>query len=230
MVDNLLKVFERATSRYLDQISSSDDEVAVEYPETESDSKQPTKSKKSDSAAPTVSKRKPTLAAQTDKKRERSLSDDFRSDSSVKSVKPVKSTNVVTKNSKKDTKKASKKVEKQKVLSKKNVKSKKNTAATKKSKKSKSSPALEEIPSRSLSKSPSVERWSSSPPPSWPPSSPDSRTDIFGQRRIPFSSDDDVPFKSKGKCKQLLHNYAPLNAANDVITLRDAFCFHTRAK
>lgn len=39
MVDNLLKAFERATERYLDQISSSDDEIAVEFPDKESDPK-----------------------------------------------------------------------------------------------------------------------------------------------------------------------------------------------
>lgn len=31
MVDNLLVVFERATVRYLDQLSSSDEEIAIEY-------------------------------------------------------------------------------------------------------------------------------------------------------------------------------------------------------
>lgn len=39
MVDNLLQIFEKATERFLDQISSSDEEIAVEFQETSRDSK-----------------------------------------------------------------------------------------------------------------------------------------------------------------------------------------------
>lgn len=202
MVDNLSKVFERATARYLDQISSSDDEVAVEFPEIESDLKTSTKKKKERESTP--SKRKPTLAAQTDKKRERSLSDDGISDlvaSKEKHDKPVKPTNSVVKNNKKDTKsnKVDKKVEKQNVLLKKNVKSKKNSES-KKAKKSKN-PSVAKTRRRSLSKSPDRERWSSSPPPSWPPSSPDTPPDFLHARnenRVGYSSDEDTRFKHTG--------------------------------
>ncbi|KAJ8978282.1 hypothetical protein NQ317_009622 [Molorchus minor] len=45
MVGNLLRVFEKATGKYLDQISSDDDEIAVEFMEQDTDSKQSKKKK-----------------------------------------------------------------------------------------------------------------------------------------------------------------------------------------
>lgn len=76
MVDNLLKAFERATEKYLDMISSSDDEIAIEYSTTESE-KNVKKTKHDDNYSKNQlnSRRKPMLAAQTDKKRERSVSE-----------------------------------------------------------------------------------------------------------------------------------------------------------
>ncbi|KAJ8957075.1 hypothetical protein NQ318_007288 [Aromia moschata] len=98
MVDNLLQVFEKATEKYLDQISSDDDEIAVEFLDKDPDKKQSNNSKEE---APATSKRKPMLAAQTDTKRDRSLSEDSLSSKrshsyeslnkvSAKAVKPKK--------------------------------------------------------------------------------------------------------------------------------------------
>lgn len=178
MVDNLLKAFDRATERYLDQISSSDDEIAVEYPESESDSKTVTKKQKIE-ASP--SKRKPTLAAQTDKKRERSLSEDSMGKMSDTTVLEKKTSAV-----KKDAKK--------------NVNSKKkknNQESSKKVAKKQVSPVR--------SRSPSVDKWSSSPPPSWPPSSPEP-TPPKKQNNSVYSSDEDLRRKSKGMHARLICN------------------------
>lgn len=172
MVDNLSKAFEKATERYLDQISSSDDEIAVEYPESESDSRAALKKKKTE----TPSKRKPTLAAQTDKKRERSVSEEEsigRTSDSLGSC------------DKKVPRKSAK------VENKVSVNKKKKNNDVKKAKK-RISPVR--------SRSPSMDKWSSSPPPSWPPSSPESD---HGQKKKAhnnsiYSSEDDTIIKSKG--------------------------------
>lgn len=63
MVDNLVKVFEKATEKYLDQISSSDEEIAVENHEEE------VKRKKKPSESPPRSTKPSATAAS--RKRER---------------------------------------------------------------------------------------------------------------------------------------------------------------
>lgn len=201
MVDNLLKAFERATERYLDQISSSDDEIAVEFLDKETDQKTVDKKKKSDSCAKS-SRRKPTLVAQTDKKRDRSVSGDsaVSDPMSLEETVETKSKNANIKSNKKDGKnaKASKKIEKQKNSSKKNAKVKKKTdSENKKSKKAKS---LAEF-SRHSSRSPSRDKWSSSPPPSWPPSSPESHYSFEkNQKHIYLSSEEETSSKfNKGR-------------------------------
>lgn len=68
MVDNLVKVFEKATEKYLDQISSSDEEIAVENHEEEVRSVKSTKKKFSES--PPRSTTKPSATAAS-RKRER---------------------------------------------------------------------------------------------------------------------------------------------------------------
>ncbi|XP_056642020.1 uncharacterized protein LOC130448611 [Diorhabda sublineata] len=72
MVDNLLHVFEKATEKYLDQISSSDDEIAIEF----SNEDKKIKNKKMEVEQTSASRRKPMLVAQTDRKRVRSDSED----------------------------------------------------------------------------------------------------------------------------------------------------------
>lgn len=67
MVDNLVKVFEKATEKYLDQISSSDEEIAVENHEEEVRSVKSTK-KKSSESPPRSTKPSATAAS---RKRER---------------------------------------------------------------------------------------------------------------------------------------------------------------
>lgn len=178
MVDNLAKAFERATERYLDQISSSDDEIAVEYPESESDSRTACKKRKPE----TASKRKPTLAAQTDKKRDRSVSEDSvgKTSDSVGSLEKVEK-KVSGKTIKRGTKN-------NKPNNKKNIgKKKKGNQESKKSRK-RDSPVI--------SRSPSVDKWSSSPPPSWPPSSPEITKKT--QNNSIYSSDEDLKSKNKG--------------------------------
>lgn len=191
MVDNLQKVFERTTDRYLDEITSTDEEIAVEYPDQNKDSKLNNKRKKSDSSI--VTKRKPTLAAETDKKRERSHSttDSLDKEDSEPAepevvVEPPPVTNTTSKkHSKKETNqnsKSNKKHQKNKSKSIKGESGKKKS--NQKGVKTKKLPAKVKTPSpvrsrsKSLSRSPSRDRWSSSPPPSWPPSSPDSRFDF----------------------------------------------------
>lgn len=209
MVDNLLKAFERATERYLDQISSSDDEIAVEFPDKESDPKTVDKKKKSDPCTKS-SRRKPTLAAQTDKKRDRSLSGESAvTDSmSLEDNVETKSKNASTKTNKKDGKniKASKKIEKQKNSSKKNTKAKKKTASENRKSKKDKSPVES---SRRSNRSPSRDKWSSSPPPSWPPSSPDSRYSFEekNQNNAYLSSEEEISSKfDKGKTLKILHS------------------------
>nr|XP_022918897.1 uncharacterized protein LOC111427538 isoform X1 [Onthophagus taurus] len=70
MVDNLQQVFERATERYLDEVTS-DEEIAVEYPDMNKDSKGH-KKKKISSMSP--SKIKSTTTLKPPKKRSRSHS------------------------------------------------------------------------------------------------------------------------------------------------------------
>lgn len=78
MVDNLVRVFDKATERFLDQISSSDEEIAVENLECEDGAednksvKSLKKKKRPEESPPPTSTRtiKPVLTAQG-KKRER---------------------------------------------------------------------------------------------------------------------------------------------------------------
>ncbi|KAG5892916.1 hypothetical protein JTB14_006231 [Gonioctena quinquepunctata] len=76
MVGNLLQVFEKATEKYLDQISSSDDEIAIEFVNEEVAKDNKTKKQEEVTSTTITSKRKPMLAAQTDKKRDRSPSEE----------------------------------------------------------------------------------------------------------------------------------------------------------
>lgn len=78
MVGNLSTVFEKATERYLDQTTSSDEEIAVEFPEKELEEQ--VKNKKD--SLPTTSRR-PMLSARTDQKRVRSPSEDSRRSDSI---------------------------------------------------------------------------------------------------------------------------------------------------
>ncbi|GJQ87089.1 hypothetical protein Trydic_g23942 [Trypoxylus dichotomus] len=199
MVDNLQKVFERTTGRYLDEITSTDEEIAVEYPDQNKDGKLNNKRKKSDSSS--VTKRKPTLAAETDDRTERSPSMETCSKGSeveepeekVIAVDTTISTNTTTKkHSKKENQSSKSNKKHQKNKSKSSAgKNKIDTGTTKRKNQKNSktkkvpktkSPSPVRSRAKSFSRSPSRERWSSSPPPSWPPSSPDSRFD-FSPRR-----------------------------------------------
>lgn len=205
MVGNLLTVFEKATERYLDQVTSSDEEIAVEYPDSETDEKVP-KQKKSHVSS--NAGRKPTLAAQTDKKRESSFSEDSVSkrSNSLDSVDQLKNKRqqkrkIVeeTKPHKKTTKPAAKTEEKEKQGKKKN---KKNAKVGRKPTRNQPSPVRTRSHSRSRSYSSfSREEWSSSPPPSWPPSSPDSRIGSTKRKHTKSShvSDEEPYNKFKGK-------------------------------
>ncbi|XP_072385619.1 uncharacterized protein dikar [Diabrotica undecimpunctata] len=75
MVDNLLQVFEKATEKYLDHISSSDDEIAIEF-SNEEKVKSKNRSDEPINEKTSSSRRKPMLVAQTDRKRERSESEE----------------------------------------------------------------------------------------------------------------------------------------------------------
>lgn len=75
MVDNLSKAFERGTEKYLDMISSSDDEIAIEYSNAETEKNFKGNKLEEYSNVSSNSRRKPMLAAQPDKKRERSVSE-----------------------------------------------------------------------------------------------------------------------------------------------------------
>lgn len=203
MVDNLLQVFERATERFLDQISSSDEEIAVEYPEADGDGKLSTKRRKTQISSTniTTTKRKPTLVAQTDKIKDSSLSDESARQSTLS---PEVDKNKFNKKEVPKNKKQSKNVKIEKItkkidkkdLKKKNQKNVKN--------KKKRSPSKSPIRSRSQSvnKSQSPDRWSSSPPPSWPPSSPEPDNDLFStkkksdNKKSTYQVEDEGPDKS----------------------------------
>ncbi|XP_030766018.1 uncharacterized protein LOC115890048 [Sitophilus oryzae] len=145
MVDNLLKVFEKATEKYLDQISSSDEEIAVENLSTEEDNKEITKNqgkhskrrKGQESPPPSQSPqsskssnkgKKPVLAAQG-KRKERSPS--------VESLPPEPPVEEKTRKSKNKALKEDKKTKKLDKESKENKKSgKESKPVEKESKKS----------------------------------------------------------------------------------------------
>ncbi|XP_063920414.1 uncharacterized protein LOC135135318 [Zophobas morio] len=213
MVGKLSQAFEIATEKFLDQISSSDDEIAVEFLNSDADVKEPKKNAKPESQSK-ASKRKPALAAKTDKKREHSLSEeslDKRSLSYDSSL-DVNEGKKVTANKKDKSGKKSNKVskkDKSKEESKKNVKEekkeKKNLRTNNKHKKEKySSPARSRSPSRSVSRNSFLGSYSSSPPPSSAPSSPDNRFDFFPKKHKlkPSDSDRDVENHSAAKGKQ----------------------------
>ncbi|CAH1957033.1 unnamed protein product [Acanthoscelides obtectus] len=209
MVDNLLKVFERATEKYLDQITSSDDEIAIDFSNVEIERGSTTKSEES------TRKRKPMLAAQTDKKRDRSSSRDslarsktgsvesldnisVKSKKSEKASKKQKNKNNKTKKNKVSPKKESKKEKyeikekekkakheskKEKEKQKEGKKSKGRKSKSNKSNKEKKKEVAHKSPSRCRSSSQSPTRSNvSSPPASWPPSSPESRFDFTPHR------------------------------------------------
>lgn len=199
MVDNLTQVFERATERYLDQISSSDEEIAVEYPEKDADGKVSVKRKRQQSPGNST-KRKPTLVAQIDKKKDQTQSDESGSqdittqeperirtkkDEVPKNKKPLKNLKTIEKVVKKDKKDNKKKIQK-------NVKSKKKRSP---------SPS----PTRSISRNRSLDRWSNSPPPSLPPSSPDDNDFLFASK--PKHDDKKTTYQSEeGPEKSLKSN------------------------
>ncbi|KRT81203.1 hypothetical protein AMK59_5891, partial [Oryctes borbonicus] len=205
MVDNLQKVFERITERYLDEITSTDEEIAVEYPDQNKDGKLNNKRKKSDSTSSI--KRKPTLAAETDDKRDRSHSMESCSKDSdvgepeekITATDTTVNTNTTNKkHSKKDNQstKSNKKHQKSKSKSSSASKGKSEIGATKKKNQKNSktkkvlkakSPSPVRSRSKSFSRSPSRDS-SSSPPPSWPPSSPDSRFDFSPHRNKKVNS------------------------------------------
>ncbi|XP_018327226.1 uncharacterized protein LOC108738343 [Agrilus planipennis] len=183
MVGNLVQAFEKGTEKYLDQISSSDEEIRIEYLTSESESKNSAPKKEITASSSTCSRRKPTLVAQTDKKRDRS--------SSVESIKKKKeivenAPKVKTKNDTKEPSRVKELVSTKtknlksgnKTNEKHKKKTKKNSKNSKKSTKKNSRPGSAfsrsrsgSLVDRSMSRSPQNQRWSSSPPPpSWPPS------------------------------------------------------------
>ncbi|XP_017780835.1 PREDICTED: uncharacterized protein LOC108565750 isoform X2 [Nicrophorus vespilloides] len=88
MVDNLLEVFNCAVEKYLEQITSSDEEIAVEYPNADKD--KANKKKKCDVVV-SGTKRKPSLAVQPDRKKERSPSEEsLHSIEDIKEVDDIK--------------------------------------------------------------------------------------------------------------------------------------------
>ncbi|EFA00137.2 uncharacterized protein dikar [Tribolium castaneum] len=200
MVDNLLKVFERATEKFLDQISSSDDEIAVEFPNTDLDAKDTKKNNKPESKS---SKRKPTLAAKTDKKREHSPSEESLGKRSLSCDSLIEEDEKISSNKKdKNTKKTNKVAKKDKNDTKKNTRDKKNSNSKHKKEKF-SSPLRSRSPSRSVSRDSFRRSYSSSPPPSSVPSSPDNRFDFFPKKHKSFEDkDSDTHSGPKGKQKQ----------------------------
>ncbi|CAH1107566.1 unnamed protein product [Psylliodes chrysocephalus] len=202
MVDNLQQVFQRGTDKYLDQISSSDDEIAIEFC-NENNSK--SKTKKSEEPI-TNSRRKPMLAAQTDRKRERSESEtSLNSKRSRSSESPLRE--VVTRSTKhrkhdhienvseksKKTNKSKKdrdeskknEIKKEKSSSKKELRNKSKKASKREKEKEKEKRIekerkIEKEKKKKIKSKPSRSP-SLSPPPSDspPPSSPDSRFDYF---------------------------------------------------
>jgi hypothetical protein len=205
MVDNLLKVFERATEKFLDQISSSDDEIAVEFSNSELDVKEAKKISKTDSQTKS-SKRKPTLSAKTDKKREHSLSEESLGKRSVSydSLEDTNDDEKLTSGKKEKTNKKPYKIaKKDKNETKKSVKDKVNSKSNNKHKKERySSPLRSRSPSRSVSRTSFVRSYSSSPPPSSAPSSPDNRFDFFPKKQAKSHDDKNLEKFSatKGRC------------------------------
>lgn len=228
MVDNLLKAFERATEKYLDMISSSDDEIAIEYMDIE----KKTEGKQDEySSSNSLSRRKPMLAAQTDKKRERSLSELSEISRISYELNEAETTNhKIHKNTKKTKKnqknKSSKLNKKQKKSSKvdqteteikdefdfrktKNEKTankkftKNNKAKTKKSIKKGKKKSLVRGRSRSRSSYGSPPRSDmDNSPISWPPSSPEEMFNLNSQdnkKRLQDFNDSEDSFKGKNK-------------------------------
>lgn len=187
MVDNLLKVFERATEKFLDQISSSDDEIAVEYQGSECEGKELTKIKSDNK----VMKRKPTLVATTDKKRDNSLSEESISKKSISNDSLDEDKEDVENLLKKEkNNRKNKSYKKDKKEAKKSTKDKKNTKIGTKHKSEKYlSPTRSRSSSRSRSKTSVLRSYSSSPPPSSAPSSPDDRFNFFPKKHKGKNSD-----------------------------------------
>lgn len=228
MVDNLLKAFERATEKYLDMISSSDDEIAVEYMEPE---KRNGSKLEEHSSSNSKSRRKPMLAAQTDKKRERSVSEtsetsrnsyEFNEIDTVtyKNEKNLKKTkkslkSKSTKLNKKQRKVAEidnfenelkgqhgfKKTKKEKILQKKSTETGKTKAKKSTKKNKKKSPKRSRSSSQSLFGSPPRSDLSNSPI-SWSPSSPEEKINFSSheiRKRSQESNDSEDSFKGKLK-------------------------------
>lgn len=180
MVDNLFQVFERATERFLDELSSSDEEIAVEYPDKNADGKPNVKRRKLTAPTTNSPSRKPTLVAQTDKKPIETNKDN------VKDVEePIHEhkhkTNKKEVPNKNENKKQLKNVKKQPKLNKKEIiaKRKNNNQKVVKVKSKKHTASRSRSRSKSINRS--IDRWSSSPPPSWPPSSPE--PEIFANKK-----------------------------------------------
>lgn len=95
MVDNLQNVFQRAVDRYLDQLTSSDEDIAVEFQETSRDSKtqssagSQTGSKRKKNESTPCQKRKSIGNAQTNEKPTRERTPEKKNDG-VKNNKKVK--------------------------------------------------------------------------------------------------------------------------------------------
>ncbi|KAF5282395.1 hypothetical protein FQA39_LY17592 [Lamprigera yunnana] len=198
MVGNLLTVFEKATERYLDQITSSDEEIAIEYSETDLDEKVGhNKRISNNSECATV--RKPTLVAQIDKKRESSASDDSVSkrSNSVDSSDKLKNKKKLTKS----------KIEEIKV--KKNIKPgrkkvQKNLKVSRKSARLASSPIRCRSRTKSYS-SDSRDSWSFSP--SCSPSSPEEKVFNVSSQKInkhSVASDEENKFQRRKKVQKNL--------------------------
>lgn len=205
MVDNLLKVFERATEKFLDQISSSDDEIAVEFPNPDAEVKETKKSGKTEIKP---SRRKPTLAAKTDKKRDHSVSEESVGKRSLSCDSLVDDNEKISSNKKEKTnKKPNKILKKDKNESKKNVRDKKNSVINKHKKEKFQSPVRSRSPSRSVSRDSFRKSLSSSPPPSSAPSSPDNRFDFFPKKHN-LKAHDDKETENYPKGKSFKKNYA----------------------
>ncbi|RZC33460.1 uncharacterized protein BDFB_003721, partial [Asbolus verrucosus] len=219
MVGNLLKVFKIATEKFLDQISSSDDEIAVEFPNSDSDVKE-SKKIKSDLQSKS-SKRKPTLAAKTDKKREHSLSEESlgkRSLSYDSLIDTNEDETFLSGRKDKTSKKTNKISKKNKNETKKSVRDKKNLRTNNKHKEKYSSPIRSRSPSRSVSRNSFVRSYSSSPPPSSAPSSPDNRFDFFPKKhnlKSFVTKDVENHSAAKGKQKQKQDKFKELFEQDD---------------
>lgn len=223
MVGNLEQVFQKATQRYLDQQSSSDDEIAVEFPKSLNSEK--------------PSKRKPTLVANTDKKRDRSVSSESSSHEQLTNspepeevAKPIKGRGIAERKvNKPSSNNVVKKSKVEKAVAPPKQKPKPNKRKNKLGRKpAKRSPSASPLRSRSPSRSPSLregDRWSSSPPPSWPPSSPETRDDILSKRK---NSPLHIDHKSKTKGKTLNIKFTEFCYQRLVVIstpATDFFCF-----